>query len=122
MFKLIGFFVKATVFSVAVLVMGSLIEWKGGTLSDRVRDGIEVVRDSSVIQRSGRWMQEAFSSGRDAARKLLGESPNKWRNSPTKEASDAVSNREELLTSERQKLKALIHELNSSKASTTAKN
>lgn len=95
MLRLLGWTIKVATFALIILVIGNLVRIKGETLSDQVKlrmsatERTKIARD--VRDFSGKLLRDAQKSG------LTGP----W-------------DQETIQPSERQKLKALIHELNHS--------
>jgi hypothetical protein len=87
MLKLLGSGIKLVIFSLLVLILGNWLHWDGRTISDQVKMGMSHAEESSVVHSLRSWAQKITLNAREG---------------------------EEITTSERQKLKALIKELNSS--------
>lgn len=49
MFKLAGYLIRLTVFSLIVLILGHAVTWNGKSLSERVKSGMSQVQESSLI-------------------------------------------------------------------------
>jgi hypothetical protein len=107
MFRILGFLLKVTVFSVLVLVIGNLVHWRGRTVSDQVRTNISHAERAAwvgvdeVKHWAGRITQDT-KAGATARKKAASAKP------------EAAVRQDELQGSERQKLRALIEELNHS--------
>jgi len=114
MLRLIGFMIKVCVFSIVVLLLGNVIHWRGRTLSDQVRTSMSQVEravehriDPSTANTVKHWSKKLNF---DSAAKP-GSKPEK-----IKVASDAQEEGPDMIPpSERQKLRALIRELNGSR-------
>jgi predicted PurR-regulated permease PerM len=91
MLKLISYILKTTLFIVLILILGQIFSWNGKTVSDQIKTQLAQAEYFSV-QEIKSW-----------ANKLVG-TKNKLEN-----------NVENISLSERQKLKSLIRELNSSR-------
>lgn len=132
MFKAIGWLIKLTVFSGIILILGSMVHWKGHTVSDQVKTSLASAQTSETIDDIKTWANHMTSnpstSGntRSASRlknakkrALPQESP---RNAvhpvaatePPPAAQAEARTQEEIPSSERQKLRALIREINTS--------
>jgi hypothetical protein len=98
MFKLFSLVFKVVVFSAAILVLGHYLTWEGKTLSDQVRLQLSHAERSPVAARVKKWtnglMNDAVSGSKSQKSQKDGE---------------------EVPPSERQKLRALIRELNRSR-------
>ena len=90
MLRLLGGAVKLVAFSIAVLVLGQLLTWKGKSLSDQVR-----------LQISHAERFRAVKKGTDTLREL---------NLPAGTSSDPTG--DQISKSEREKLRSLIGEIN----------
>ncbi|MGZ3699951.1 MAG: hypothetical protein ACXVCH_17800 [Bdellovibrionota bacterium] len=97
MLKAIGWAVKVAVFAAVVLVLGNRIRIGSKTVSDQVRTGLAHAERSEIAGDMRDW---ATKLTQDARRGLQKKS---------------LAPREEIPSSERQKLRALIQELNSSR-------
>jgi hypothetical protein len=120
MFKAIGWLIKAALFAALVLVLGNLVHWKGRTVSDQVRVGIAHAERSDVADKLKDWTSNTADDLEDHVPKNVIEGAKHLRLHPLKKiAANSVSRSEEdqsderLPSSERQKLRALIRELNS---------
>lgn len=84
MFKLIGFLIRLSFFTIIVLVLGNTVKWKGRTISDQIR--LKISHAERLLQNpKGHFKLE------EESRRFIDKIP----------------------PSERQKLKDLIRELNS---------
>ena len=122
MFKLMGFFVKITLFSSMILVLGQLIHWNGKTVSDQVRTHLSQAQRSSAVKRARGVavdLADDVAIGAAKARTAAQEAANSithssaLANGPTSPVSDENSG-QEIAPTERQKLRSLIQELNRS--------
>jgi len=105
MLKAIGYLIKLTVFSVLVLVLGNWLRWDGKSISDQIKTRMAHAEKENIlntVQDTVRgWAEKVTHDARKGYRKKL-------------EQPTAIAPQEEISSSERQKLKALIRELNSS--------
>jgi hypothetical protein len=134
MLRAISFVVKLALFSVLVLILGNWLAWDGKTLSDQVRDGVARVENTEWMGKARGWLglghdeprrlahrpmrqQHAHASLRHAAAER-----DRMSDSLVNEKSAETSRptQEQVSPSERQKLRALIQELN--KSGSTARN
>jgi hypothetical protein len=99
MLKALGFCIKVILFSILVLVLGNWVQWNGRTLSDQVRLSMAHTEDTNFIETVHGWAERITHDARKGHLKKP-------------DYASPVS--EEISSSERQKLKALIRELNSS--------
>jgi hypothetical protein len=95
MLKTIGFCVKFIVFSILVLVLGNRLHWNGKTISDQVKIGMSHAEESNVWDSVHKFTKQLSQDAREGFVKR-----------PQNAASDDIS------PTERQKLRALIRELN----------
>ncbi len=98
MFRILGFFLKVACFSVFVLILGNAVTWRGRSLSDHVRMQVLSAEKSEVIYTLRNWAKHVTQDVRLGYQKKSA--------STTAPAQDVIS------ASERQKLRALIRELN----------
>ncbi|MEK6578827.1 MAG: hypothetical protein AABZ55_06340 [Bdellovibrionota bacterium] len=103
MLRLLGWLIRAAVFALVVLVLGNWFQYKGKTLSDQVRTGMAQAERTSVYKEAKTWANQVKSK--------TGFNHKVTKIAP--KANPEISD-EDLPASERQKLKALIHELNGS--------
>src|SRR4051812_19564944 len=101
MLRLMWSIVKLCLFAIVVLAAGNLVHWRGRTLSDQVRFGLSQAEHSIAPALTIPDL------------KKLG-APGSLFRKPLQESSDAGS--DEVAPSERQKLRALIRELNRSRS------
>ena len=98
MLKIIMFLFKVGILAAIVLVLGNVIEWRGKTVSDQIKT---------------QWAQaqrtEIANQIRDWASKITQDSAQGVRKKQDAQESPEIS------SSERQKLRALIRELNNSR-------
>lgn len=138
MLKLIGFFLKLCAFSVIVLVLGQLVRWDGKSVSDQVKvrishaEGYTAEHGESIFERARQWAREllgdalegslkkkATSRGPASAppkgfleRLTISAGSSESVPSAATAANDSQASTDAIQASERQKLKALIKELN----------
>lgn len=116
MFKMIGWMIKTSLFALAILVLGSMIRWNGETLSDQVKTGIAHAEPSRVAEKIKRWASGLVDDARDTARRAVGsQNPSRRERyrRPQAEAIEAAAEEDgDISPTERQKLRALIEELN----------
>jgi hypothetical protein len=141
MFRLLGWIIKASLFAAAVLIIGNIVHWRGKTISDQVKTSLAHAERPNQISNKfddtvddlktwanhvteGSQAEKKRSGKKIASEKTFVESSPKARqNNSTKLASvtsskSAAQNseqnaKEEIPSSERQKLRSLIRELNS---------
>jgi hypothetical protein len=100
MLRMLGFCVKLVIFSVLVLVLGNWLHWDGRTISDQVKVKMSHAERSDLFGAVRNWADKVTYDARKGVQRKLGHS--------------TPEQNEEITSSERQKLKALIQELNSS--------
>lgn len=98
MLKFFWSIIKLSLFSLLVLVIGSLVSWNGKTISDHVK-----IQSSFLKRMQDRAVSVVSDARKGAERKVA---------SVKEKAGNTADN---IYNSERLKLKALIQELNSSK-------
>lgn len=94
MLKLIGLLLKLSLFALAILVLGNIVQIRGRTVSDQIKTQMSHAERLLPVQPLEEWRQKIKNSSNE----LL-------------EAAD-----EEILPSERKKLQSLLKELNSESA------
>lgn len=107
MLKAIRFLLKLTIFSTFVLILGNLIQWNGKTVSDQVKFGLAQAERSNVAEDLREWtgslIKDAKKGVKKAGQRVL---------QPVTAESKDDSIQVDIPQSERQKLRALIRELN----------
>jgi len=128
MFKAIGWLIKLTVFAGIILILGNMVHWRGHTVSDQVKTSLASAQTAETLDDIKTWANHVTSTPANAhpvnhkgakKRALPQESP---RNSfhpvvatePQPAAQAEAPTQEEIPSSERQKLRALIREINTS--------
>jgi len=101
MLRLIGLLIRLAIFSAFVLILGNWVKWDGKTISDQVRIGMSHAEETDVIEKIRGWAQQVTHDAHKGFRNKLHRTE---------------EDREEIPASERQKLKALIRELNSARS------
>ena len=139
MLKAIGFVIKLCIFSVFTLVIGNWITWNGETLSERVQTQVSRMEGSDMADHVRGWTRKLTDDARSGFGKKLGlgnghnvstapSSSSSSKRITAAAKNDEVTDRtetasaapthsrsdEKMPSSERQKLRALIRELNSS--------
>jgi hypothetical protein len=89
--KFIGVLLKISLFTLAVLVLGNLVQIRGRTVSDQIKTQMSHAERLLPVQPLEEWRQKIKNTSNDLI-----------------EAAD-----EEILPSERKKLQSLLKELNS---------
>jgi hypothetical protein len=95
MLKLGGLLMKFTFFSILVLVLGNALHWRGRTISDQVRIHMAHAERTELYETVKAWAERITLDAKKGA---------------TKRANQMTI--EEIPATERQKLNALIRELN----------
>ncbi|MCM2278405.1 MAG: hypothetical protein NDJ89_10050 [Oligoflexia bacterium] len=96
MFKFIGLLFKGAIFALIVLALGHKLHWGERTISDQVKVQLSHAERSEIAGKVRGWAGEVSREVQEKSAKL-------------KPAADEL-----IPATERQKLKALIRELNSS--------
>jgi hypothetical protein len=115
MLRLFKFVIKFSLFSAFVLVVANLIQWHGQTLSDQVKVQLSHAERSQAAEQVKGWTRKVKDNAKSALHllPLPGSISNK--NEVSSAAGEMKSHSPvEILPSERQKLRALIQELNTS--------
>jgi hypothetical protein len=92
MLRLLSFLIKLSIFGVVILMLGHVVTWKGKTISDQVKTQMSHAERMDLVGQVKTWTNDTLSS----------------------EASPRAKQKkdEQISPTERQKLKALIQELN----------
>lgn len=98
MLKILGFLLKFTIFSLLILVLGNWLRWDGKTISDQVKLRMSHAEEAGILGTVKGWADRVTHDAKQGFKRKMTEMPMQEEISPT----------------ERQKLKALIRELNSS--------
>jgi hypothetical protein len=108
---------KAALFSALVLVLGNVIRWNGKTISDQVKTKVSHAEHARITEQMKGWAKGLTSDAKmGSTRKSRSEegiSPIRQVAHEEREARDV---REEIPSSERQKLRALIRDLKATPA------
>lgn len=112
MLRAISFILKLAILSVIVLVLGNWIRWGDNTISDEIRSQMAQAQRSQFLHETKAWTQDLFNDFRKGASRLKETRPAL---KPRQSSSGQEADPEGILPTERQKLRALIHELNSPK-------
>jgi len=129
MFKLIGALLKAALFALVILVLGNVIRWDGRTISDHVRVRTAKFERSNTLKDARGWAEKISEDAREGLKKV--PNPLAEKNQAATPAGKPAAERQEpkhadnrealknppqerIPASERQKLRALIEELNTS--------
>jgi hypothetical protein len=126
MLKAIGFVFKCTLFAVVVLILGNWVKWDGHTASERVTRWIHQARSNRTVgevaekvgDQTRRWARGLTSDAKAGAQSRVPESQRDQSTlsqaGPQRDGRTDPAKTESISPSERQKLRALIRELNSS--------
>lgn len=109
MLNAFSIFIKCALFAVIVLILGNWIQWKGKTLSDQVKVQMAHAEHSEWGQGLQDWSKSIFD---DIKTTLRSQNENKTR---LNQSLPRQNSREEIDGKEKQKLRSLIGDLNSSK-------
>ncbi|MCM2324399.1 MAG: hypothetical protein NDJ90_14165 [Oligoflexia bacterium] len=107
MFRLLGLLIKASLFAIIVLVLGNWLHWGDRTISDEIKVRMSHAERSDL---AGKVKDFAGDVSRGLRNSASGGSDDR----PIQGGDKSLSASELIPSSERQKLKALIRELNSS--------
>ena len=113
MFKILGFFIKLTIFSALVLIIGNLIHWNGRTVSDQVKTQLSHAERTAWVGVSGmkHWAGKLTGDSKEGSARKKTLRPNAALEPMDSNEDDS----KKIPASERQKLRALIEELNTKK-------
>jgi hypothetical protein len=105
MLRLIGLMIKICVFSLIVLLIGNSVRWRGRTISDQVRTHLAHADPVGIVSEVRVWAEGWLG---DFSKK---EPRSKGRSPGGSAPSDSAAT-DDISVSERQKLRALIRDLN----------
>ncbi len=105
MLNLIKAILKFSFFALTVLVVANWIEWDGKTLSEQIRSQVSRASPSDMIEQVRSWAHQLTHDAAQGSKKKS----KSLSSAENKEESESIP------STERQKLRALIQELNSSK-------
>lgn len=108
MLRSIGWLIKVSAFSILILVLGQLIHWGNRTLSDEVKYQMAHAEQTQSYRTLKNWASTLMQDAKEGARK-------RWDSfflSSKRASAQSFSEEDEIPSSEKQKLKALIQELN----------
>jgi len=100
MFRALFFIVKISFLSAFVLVLGNVVQWNGKTVSDQVKVHL------SYAEKAKDWAKDLISDAKKGASRKSAAPV-----APVKRKSE-----NEIISSEKRKLRALLHELNSARS------
>lgn len=101
MLRMIGFCIKFIFFSIFILVLGNCLHWNGRTLSDQIKVSMAHAERTEIWGNLQEW-----------ASKLTRDARSGFLKKPKNSSSEIT---ETIPHSEKQKLKALIRELNNTR-------
>lgn len=113
MLKIIGWILKLTVFAALILVLGNWFHWGGKTISDQVKTQMSHAENLGIVENVKGWATRITSPKNEIKKSNRPQAPGESSRSTVKE-KEKNKTTQEILPSERQKLRALIRELNSS--------
>ncbi len=117
MINAMGWLIKITLFSLLILFLGNWIHWNGKTVSDQVKTQIAHAERSDIATSIRKWTGNVTHDVRHQARKPARHaSPETSDDTASYKSGEPaeVTPMEKIPSSERQKLRALIQELNTS--------
>jgi hypothetical protein len=126
MIHAMGWLIKLTLFSIFVLILGNWIHWNGKTVSDQVKTQIAHAERSDFAGTIRRWTNNVAQDARKGARKGAQQQRHAAAVVETAAVEDSEAHSEakpraekpmeKIPASERQKLRALIQELNTTRS------
>lgn len=110
MLSLIKWVIKSAIFAAIVLIAANLVKWDGKTISDQVKTQLSHAERADLTSKVKIWAGSVTSDARRGASRRPGSPAI----APTvsEGRTSAAPPREQVDDSERQKLRALIRELN----------
>jgi len=108
MLRSIGWLIKVCFFSLIVLILGQLIHWGNRTVSDEIKQQMAHAEQTQSYKTFKNWSKTLVQDAKEGARR-------KWNSfflNSTQNEMQSFSEEDEISSSEKQKLKALIQELN----------
>ena len=129
MFKAIGWILKIGFFSLLVLVAGNMVHWRGRTISDQIKTQLSHAERAPWAGQVRSWTSDVTNDARKGLHKRIrafhptsalyhsaerGAATERRETVAEKETRPDEGPMERIPSSERQKLRALIRELNSS--------
>jgi hypothetical protein len=129
MIHAMGWLVKITLFSILILVLGNWIQWNGKSVSDQVKTQISHAERSNIATSIRRWTGNVTQDMRNGATRKGAHHKVETRakevsyqetedagtsTESSQLASGEAKPMEKIQSSERQKLRALMQELNTS--------
>jgi hypothetical protein len=107
MLNALGSLLKTSAFIIGILLAGQWIEWDGKTLSSHVQRTWNQTMNLQTLERIKEWAKEVTHDATEGAKKLSSSDEVRSR-----AAAPARNGSEEITSSEREKLRNLIRELN----------
>lgn len=99
MLKAIGWFLKASLFAVVVLVASHFVKWNGKTVSDQVRSTLSSAEKSPAVKSVTKKSKALLNEAKDAAGDVI-------------ETSEAPTSETEIPAADKVELQALINSEN----------
>jgi polyisoprenoid-binding protein YceI len=112
MLKLFGFAFKLALFSVVVLILGNKVHWKGRSLAEQVNAQMAHAEKSEIAGQMKNWAGSLSTEARDVVRTTAAKATSATEISRSASGVSESGISEKIPPSERQKLRALIRELN----------
>jgi hypothetical protein len=120
MIHAVGWMIKLTLFSILVLVLGNYVHWNGKSVSDQVKTQLAHAERSQFAGSIRRWTGNVTRDAKRGAHlqkaAVLGGEENRKRSEGRTSMRSEERPQEKIQASERQKLRALIQELNTTKS------
>ena len=105
MLKLIGFCIRKILFAILILILGNTVHWDGRTLSEQVRLTMASTERSEWMDTLRGWAKRVTVDAQKGIQKKADTVP----------TINRAAESDEIPSSEKQKLRALIRELNTSR-------
>ena len=118
MFKAIAYVIKASLFTLLILVLGNWVRWDGRTISDHVKSTMAAVTRGEKPSRTEKPVAKSIDHAMDKTMTKIRSWKDRISTGENETSSSAKSGRstaeiDRISPNERQKLRSLIQELNS---------
>jgi hypothetical protein len=111
MLKSMSWILRLSLFTLVVLIIGNIVRWNGKTISDQVKTQIAHAERSETLTTAKEWTSRLARDAKKGIEKKTGLILQ-----PILTKEEGNSDESKIPSSERQKLRALIRELNGSSA------
>ncbi|MGK5084161.1 hypothetical protein WDW37_12765 [Bdellovibrionota bacterium FG-1] len=115
MLRTVGFVIKAVLFSVFVIWISNWVRWDGKTVSEHVMNTANHIEKSNITQQARTWARKITVDAREGVAKKSHRHNEVNSDRTETEAAAPSRSEDQIPSSERQKLRELIRELNHSR-------